>query len=36
MKKKILDSALIYFARNGYAGTKISDLAKFIWIGQTK
>jgi|GEM_PF-510576 len=34
MKKKILDSALIYFAKNGYAGTKISDLAKFIGIGQ--
>lgn len=34
MKKKILDSALIYFARNGYAGTKISDLARFIGIGQ--
>lgn len=34
MKKKILDSALIYFAKNGYAGTKISDLARFIEIGQ--
>lgn len=34
MRKKILDSALIYFARNGYAGTKISDLASFIGIGQ--
>lgn len=34
MRKKILDSSLIYFARNGYAGTKISDLAKFIGIGQ--
>jgi AcrR family transcriptional regulator len=34
MRKKILDSALIYFARNGYAGTKISDLAQFIGIGQ--
>lgn len=34
MKKKILDSALIYFARNGYSGTKINDLAKFIEIGQ--
>lgn len=34
MKQKILDSALIYFAKNGYAGTKISDLARFIGIGQ--
>jgi len=34
MRKKILDLALIYFARNGYAGTKISDLAQFIGIGQ--
>lgn len=34
MRKKVLDSALIYFARNGYAGTKISDLAQFIGIGQ--
>ncbi|WP_162523328.1 TetR/AcrR family transcriptional regulator [Clostridium estertheticum] len=34
MRKKILDSALIYFARSGYSGTKISDLAHFIGIGQ--
>lgn len=34
MRKKILNLALIYFAKNGYAGTKISDLAKFIGIGQ--
>ena len=25
---------MIYFARNGYSGTKISDLSKFIGIGQ--
>ena len=31
---KILYSSLKYFARNGFAGTKISDLAKFIGIGQ--
>jgi len=34
MRTKILDSSLKYFARNGFAGTKISDLAKFIGIGQ--
>ena len=34
MKNKILDKSLIYFAKNGYAGTKISDLAKYIGIGQ--
>ena len=34
MREKILDSALIYFARNGYSGTKICDLAQFIGIGQ--
>lgn len=33
-RKKILDSALIYFARKGYEGTKISDLAQFTGIGQ--
>ena len=33
-REKFLDSALIYFARNGYSGTKISDLAQFIGIGQ--
>ena len=34
MRTKILDLSLKYFARNGFAGTKISDLAKFIGIGQ--
>lgn len=34
MRKRILDSSLIYFAKHGYSGTKISDLAKFIGIGQ--
>lgn len=33
-RKKILDSALIYFARKGYEGTKISALAQFTGIGQ--
>lgn len=33
-KKKILHDAMLYFARNGFAGTKISDLADYIGIGQ--
>lgn len=34
MKNKILRESILYFARNGFAGTKISDLAKHIGIGQ--
>ena len=34
MRNKILESSLVYFAKYGYYGTKISDLAKFIGIGQ--
>lgn len=34
MKKRIMDSELIYFAKNGFEGTKISELAGFIGIGQ--
>lgn len=33
-RKKILHDSMLYFARNGFAGTKISDLADFIGIGQ--
>lgn len=34
MRKNILQKSLLYFARNGFAGTKISDLSKNIGIGQ--
>lgn len=34
MKKKILKMSSMYFARNGFGDTKISDLAKHIGIGQ--
>lgn len=34
MRKKILHDAMLYFARNGFAGTKISDLANYMGIGQ--
>lgn len=34
MKNTILRKSLLYFARNGFAGTKISDLSKNIGIGQ--
>ena len=34
MRNKILHESMLYFARNGFAGTKISDLAKHIGIGQ--
>ncbi|MCH5263927.1 MAG: TetR/AcrR family transcriptional regulator [Lachnospiraceae bacterium] len=34
MRTKILHESMLYFARNGFAGTKISDLAKSIGIGQ--
>lgn len=33
-RTKILHDSMLYFARNGFAGTKISDLAKYIGIGQ--
>lgn len=33
-RAKILHDSMLYFARNGFAGTKISDLAKHIGIGQ--
>lgn len=31
---KILNESILYFAKNGFAGTKISELAKHIGIGQ--
>ena len=34
MKNKILRESMLYFARNGFAGTKIGDLAKNIGIAQ--
>lgn len=34
MRNKILKKSIFYFARNGFSGTKISDLAKYIGIGQ--
>lgn len=34
MRATILQKSLIYFARNGFSGTKISDLARNIGIGQ--
>ncbi|MDE6128005.1 MAG: TetR/AcrR family transcriptional regulator [Lachnospiraceae bacterium] len=33
-RSKILYESMLYFAKNGFAGTKISDLAKHIGIGQ--
>lgn len=33
-RSKILHASMLYFAKNGFAGTKISDLAKHINIGQ--
>lgn len=33
-RSKILNESMLYFAKNGFAGTKISDLAKHIGIGQ--
>lgn len=33
-RTKILNESILYFAKNGFAGTKISDLAKHIGIGQ--
>ena len=34
MRSRILHESMLYFAKNGFAGTKISDLAKYIGIGQ--
>ncbi|BCN29164.1 TetR/AcrR family transcriptional regulator [Anaeromicropila herbilytica] len=34
MREKILHESMLFFARNGFAGTKISDLSKYIGIGQ--
>jgi len=34
MRNTILKKSMLYFAKNGFAGTKISDLAKHIGIGQ--
>ena len=34
MREKILRQSVLYFARNGFSGTKISDLARDIGIGQ--
>ena len=34
MRENILQKSLLYFARNGFAGTKISDLSRNIGIGQ--
>lgn len=33
-RSRILKDSMLYFARNGFAGTRISDLAKQIGIGQ--
>lgn len=33
-RARILHDAMLYFAKNGFAGTKISDLSKSIGIGQ--
>lgn len=34
MRNTILQKSLLYFARNGFAGTKMSDLSRNIGIGQ--
>lgn len=34
MKRKIMHDSMLFFARNGFSGTKISDLAKHIGIAQ--
>lgn len=34
MRENILKKSLLYFARNGFDGTKISDLSRHIGIGQ--
>ncbi len=34
MRNKILQKSILYFAKNGFSGTKISELSKHIGIGQ--
>lgn len=34
MRNKILEESILYFAKNGFSGTKISDLSKHIGIAQ--
>lgn len=34
MKNSILKKSMLYFAKNGFSGTKISDLSKYIGIAQ--
>ncbi len=34
MRKKIINKSILYFAKNGFSGTKMSDLSKHIGIGQ--
>lgn len=34
MREKILQESMLYFAKNGFSGTKISELSKYIGIGQ--
>jgi hypothetical protein len=34
MRNKILQKSILYFAKNGFSGTKISDLSKHIGIAQ--
>ena len=34
MRDRILHESMLYFAKNGFSGTKISDLARYIGIGQ--
>ena len=34
MRNRILQKSILYFAKNGFSGTKISDLSKHIGIGQ--
>ncbi len=33
-RNRIMNGALIYFAKNGFAGTKMSDLSSYIGVGQ--
>jgi AcrR family transcriptional regulator len=33
-KQNIIDKSILYFSRNGFTGTKISDLASYIGIAQ--
>ena len=34
MRSKILHESMLYFAKNGFSGTKISDLSQYIGIAQ--